>query len=275
MTNVTTKTTREWPIYVQGSDGLTYSHTEHVHESRECTKCHALCEKADREGETTTFCTVLEEFVPGEYACLEHQTLGEHGIGLKRPGVAVDAPSPSGAPAEYLDGIAWLLRVVKDHGVEALNTPENALRHARILLMAPQDYYDMLDKAAPGSGEQWRNWARGRVERHDHPKFFEALRRIDEEVELHGAEAVHGNPDFAGLFIQAFETAPPRYRAEAEAILAPAIPKATHVNDNGEPVFNPKQIADTLGIPVEKVHAFVDEHVDQSHLYTGNAHPIQ
>ncbi|WP_213957126.1 hypothetical protein [Variovorax sp. dw_954] len=268
---------REWPIYTEDEDGrLTHSHTERVHESRECIGCHALCEKPDEDGKPTTFCTVLDEVVPGgEYVCPEHQTPGEHRFGLKRSGVPVDAPSPAGSSVAWLDALAWMEHVVKTDGEAALHTPENEIKFARMLLIAPDDYYDMLEKVAPGSAEQWHNWARGHVERHDHPQFFEALRQIGEAVDLHSRDAVHGNPEYSALFVQAFETAPPRYRAEAEAILAPAIPKATHVNSAGEPVYSPEQIAEKLGVPVEDIRAFVDEHIDPSRLYTGIAHPIQ
>lgn len=277
MTNKTTQPMRSWPIYTENAAGeLLHSHTEHIHETRECTGCHALREKPDEDGKPTTFCSVLEEFVPGgEYVCPEHQTPGEHRFGLKRCSVPIDAPSPAGTSAAWLDAIAWMESVVKIGGEAALHAPDNEIRFARMLLIAPDDYYDMLEKTAAGSPEQWRNWARDRVERHDHADFFAALRQIGEAVDLHGCDAVHGNSEYGHLFVRAFETAPPRYRAEAEAILAPAMPKATHVNDAGEPVFSPEQIAEKLGVPVEDIRAFVDEHIGPRRLATGVTHLIQ
>ncbi len=259
MTPASTNTTRDIATAAPGD----------IHESRSCeTNCASYSlGKCQRHGWDLASMRIAR--------CTSHKTVGEHRFGLARPHAPVDAPSPAGTSAAWLDALAWMEHVVKTEGESALHTPENEIKFARLLLIAPNNYYDILEKTAPGSAEQWRNWARGCVERHDHADFFEALRRIGEAVDRHGHDAVHGNPEYAGLFIRAFEMAPPRYRAVAEAILAPVIPKATHVNSAGEPVYSPEQIAEKLGVTVEDIRVFVDEHVDPSRLYTGAVHPIQ
>lgn len=279
MTDSITKTikpVRSWPIYAEGNDGrFKYSHTEHVHESRECVNCHALCVKLDEDNEPTTFCKVLDEFVPGaEWVCPEHQTPGEHRFGLKRCSTSADAPGPGGSPAAFLSAIAWMEHLVKAEGDEALRTPENAISLARMMLIAPDSYYEELENLAGGSAAQWRNWALDQVERHDYPQFFEVMHQIGEAVDLYGREVVRSAPEHRELFARAFETAPPRYRAEAEKILAPCIPKATHVNDDGEPVYSLEQLASHLNVPVDEVREIADAHLDSDQVYGGTLHQL-
>lgn len=269
----TIKPVRAWRIDTEGDVGNT--RVVYIHESRECVNCHALCVKRDEDNEPTTFCKVLDEFVPGaEWVCPEHQTPGEHRFGLKRCSTSADAPGRDGSPAAFLGAIAWMEHLVKAEGDEALRTPENAIKLARTMLIAPDSYYEKLENLAGGSAAQWRNWALDQVERHDHPQFFAVMREIDEAIALYGRDVVRSAPEHRELFARAFKTAPPRYRAEAEKILAPCIPKATHVNDDGEPVYSLEQLASHLNVPVDEVREISEAHLDPDQMYGGTLHQL-
>lgn len=69
--------------------------------------------------------------------------------------------------------------------------------------------------------------------------------------------------------------APPRYRAEADVILPPALPKPTQVDQDGCPVFSLEQIVKKFGMPVEPVEALAEQHINLEPIYRGEVHAIQ
>ena len=77
------------------------------------------------------------------------------------------------------------------------------------------------------------------------------------------------------LIVELTGNAPPRYRAEAGAILKPALPKPTHVDQDGRPVFSFEQIAEKIGVAVEEVEALAGQHINPAALYRGEVHPIR
>lgn len=164
-------------------------------------------------------------------------------------------------------------------GDEGFETPEGQYIMARMLVVGGAEYVEILDSTWPGHGAEWAAWAPGFIqdfeERRDYPRFFELMQAIRAAIDEHGEEAVHGNPEYAGLFVEVMRAAPPRYRAEADVILKDVMPVATHCDDDGNPLFSAQQIADKFGAPVEEVEKLIAEHLDSGDLYAGPVHAIQ
>lgn len=94
-------------------------------------------------------------------------------------------------------------------------------------------------------------WAKVHIERRDYPEFFAMLAEIGRIREEQGEEATAA-PEHAELPMKMMHAAPPRYREEVEAILTEAMPAATHVTEEGQPVYSAQQLADKLGVPIEQ-----------------------
>ncbi len=251
-----------------------------IHPNRYCGNCFHLRSDVDPDEHPHGLCRrygwdLLDENIS---KCSSHASPGEQVIGLCRPAQPMDAPTDDGTSAAHLDALAEVL-----HFKEVGDTKSPDFLHSlcEMIEAAPQTYFDALEAAQAGSAAEWRQWSadhrawqQDQQDRRDYPDFFAALADLREIIDQHGEIAAH-DPEHVGIFIRPFESAPPRYRAEAEKILAPCAPTVTHVNDAGEPVFSLEQIGKTLGEPVEKLQAFVDEHLDAEKLYRGAVHPIQ
>jgi len=88
-----------------------------------------------------------------------------------------------------------------------------------------------------------------------HPKFLEAMAKVMELDALHGAEAAQKLPEHKALWRAIFDYAPPEFmelmREGAKEF--GLLPETKYANDAGEPVYSAEQIAEKLGIPVERV----------------------
>ena len=135
--------------------------------------------------------------------------------------------------------------------------------YADALLGAPASYWDAVDRLDPSVGPAMIAWAQGHVERRDYPEFFAMLAEIGRVRDDQGEEAAAAL-EHAELLMKMMHVAPPRYKAEGDAILAEALPTATHVDDHGRPVYSAQQIADTLGVPVEAIEAGIQHMEDVS-----------
>lgn len=91
-------------------------------------------------------------------------------------------------------------------------------------------------------------------------------------------ENAHSKAAFEALMKLA-RTAGPASAAQADILHAEhlgLIPKATHVDDQGQPVFSAEQLAAQVGGTVEDVRRFVEETgLRESDLYSGPVHPLQ
>jgi len=107
------------------------------------------------------------------------------------------------------------------------------------------------------------------------PRFWEAGRALRAIMEKEGKDAIH-KPEHAHLFVQMHKFAPEQFKLEMDAKIKELdlLPKATHVGEDGQPVYSSQQIADKHGISVEEVERFVAQ-ADPDDLYTGPAFPIQ
>ena len=124
----------------------------------------------------------------------------------------------------------------------------------------------------------WQEWARGIIERRDYPEFFALLGDMGRIRAEQGEEALH-EPEHADLFIKLMRSAPPSYWEVAEAILSDALPTATHVDENGQPVYSAQQIAEKFGASTKKVEADIQRLQEKGLLdgllYSGPVHPVQ
>lgn len=170
--------------------------------------------------------------------------------------------------------IAALEAMTPYQGLAECDAPA-ALRHelAEAVMAAPADFMNQHPEALGPILE----WARNSTERRDYPEFFALMaemRRIEAEE---GEEALHG-PEHLDLFTKLMESAPPRYRGEAETILADVLPTATHVNEDGQPLYSVQQIAEQFGVTPEAVEADIQRLQDNGMMeearYTGPVHPL-
>ncbi|MGJ7607143.1 hypothetical protein ACSFA7_22600 [Variovorax sp. LT1R20] len=264
-----------------GHANFTQAEPGTIHSSRYCGNCSHLRSDVDADEHPEGMCgrfgwDLLNEDIA---RCTGHQTDGEKVINLHRPARAMDAPTEWGTSAAYLDTLAEVLRF-KEAG--DTKSPDFLNSMCELIESAPQSYFDGLDAMQAGAAAEWRTWAvghrawlQGQQDRIDYPDFYQGLKEIGEAIALHGEDAVHGSPEYADLFADLMLCAPPRFKAEADRILGPLIPKATHVNDNGEPVYAVQQIAEKLGVPIERVEADIERFIAPERLHRGPTHPIQ
>lgn len=174
---------------------------------------------------------------------------------------------------ETLRTIADAVAAVEPHWTAGSPAPADLETElADVMLTTPMECIERADEQFPGLNlAALRQWAKMH---RDHARFFELLA----ELKAMGREAATA-PANSHLLIELYRTAPPLYREGADAILADALPKPTHVNDAGEPVFSAQEIADHFGKTpdevVEEVARLLDGLSDGDSLHTGNAHPLQ
>ena len=136
-----------------------------------------------------------------------------------------------------------------------------------------QDFKTM----APDLAQFLFAWAQDYIERRDYPEFFAALQDLRRIREEHGEVGLHTH-EHSPLFVKLYRFAPPRYKAGADAILEDALPAATHVDDQGQPVYSVRQVADKFDRTVEQVETDIRGISDvgvTGFLHSGPAHPIQ
>ena len=168
-------------------------------------------------------------------------------------------------PLEALDRVQAALEAARAYP-EGQHPPEVLNELADALQAAPESY-----RQHPGMDE-WMRWAQNHTERRQHARFFELLKQLnslDEDA-----------PEHTELFMQAMRCAPKQYMDAAAEIAADFMPQATHVNEQGQPMYSVEQIAQHFGKPVEQVQEDVqrlidDGHMDASSLHTGPVFPLQ
>jgi hypothetical protein len=187
-----------------------------------------------------------------------------------------NANNPEHVHPLYRALVAELNTLVQAHGEAVLNEPTNSLKFAHMLDYAPESYFSALEMQTPGAAKEFREWATDHIERHDYAEFFDLLNQVGDIRRADGRDALH-TPKHAGLFVRLMQMAPPRYRAVVDEIAEESglVPKPTHVNADGEPVFDLQQLADHLGTPVEDLRDFADQHIAADAMYRGIVYPIQ
>jgi hypothetical protein len=109
------------------------------------------------------------------------------------------------------------------------------------------------------------------------PRFWEAGYELQRIAAEEGKDAIH-KPQHAHLYAKLFKYAPEPLKSEMRAMAEQMnlVPKATHVTEDGRPVFSAEQLAETHGVSVEEVKLFIDDAgIDPEDIYTGPVHPLQ
>lgn len=151
-----------------------------------------------------------------------------------------------------------------------------ASEYADALLGAPASYWAEVERMDNSVGPAMIAWAQDYIERRDYPEFFAAMAEMNR---IHAEEGKGGaaTPEHAALFLKMMRNAPPRYWGEAEAVLSDALPTATHVDDQGQPVYSVQQIADKLGTTTEKIEAHIQDMKNTGLMddyHSGSVYPI-
>ena len=168
-------------------------------------------------------------------------------------------------PLQALDRVQAALEAAQAYP-EGQHPPEVLNELADSLQAAPESY-----RQHPGMDE-WMQWAQNHTERRQHARFFELLKELD-GVDLDA-------PEFTELFMQAMRCAPKQYMDAAAEIAADFMPQATHVNEQGQPVYSVQEIAQHFGKTEEEVQDDMqrlidDGHMDARSLHTGHVFPLQ
>ena len=168
-------------------------------------------------------------------------------------------------PLQALDRVQAALEAAQAYP-EGQHPPEVLNELADALQAAPESY-----RQHPGMDE-WMRWAQNHTERRQHARFFELLKQLnslDEDA-----------PEHTAIFMEAMRCAPKQYKDAAMQVTEEFLPQATHVNEQGQPVYSVQEIAQHFGKPVEQVQNDVqrlidDGHMDASSLHTGPVFPLQ
>lgn len=136
---------------------------------------------------------------------------------------------------------------------------------ADAVMTAPPEHLRAFDQASPAAEvQELVRWAQSYNERRQHARFFELLKQ------LKGMDA--GTPEFTELFKQAMRCAPQRYTDAALEVTDESLPQATHVDEQGQPVYSVEQIAQHFDKPVEQVHEDVQRLIDDGHIAASSLH---
>lgn len=109
------------------------------------------------------------------------------------------------------------------------------------------------------------------------PRFWAAGNELKRIAEEEGEDAIH-KPEHAHLYAKMLRFAPKDLRAEMEAKADELglIPKATHVKEDGSPVYSKEQLAAAHGVSIEEVDRFLAQvEIDPDDLYDGPVFPLQ
>lgn len=183
------------------------------------------------------------------------------------------------SPAQHLRRMADAITALTDYWPEHINSAPVALKNALAdaITSTPPAVLAQFDADhTEAEITALLEWAIDYTERRDYPRFFELL----EKLRAIGEQEAVNNPEHSLLFVELHRSAPPRYRQEADAILADALPPTTHVNDEGQAVFSIEQMAQHFDKTPEEVAADVDRLIadgliDPATLHTGPTHPLQ
>ncbi len=168
-------------------------------------------------------------------------------------------------PLQALDRVQAALEAAQAYP-EGQHPPEVLNELADALQAAPESYRQHPDV------KEWMQWAQNHTERRQHARFFELLKQLNSL----DADA----PEHTELFMQAMRCAPKQYKDAAMQVTEEFLPQATHVDEQGQPMYSVEQIAQHFGKPVEQVQDDVqrlidDGHMDARSLHTGPVYPLQ
>ncbi len=149
---------------------------------------------------------------------------------------------------------------------EGQHPPEVLNELADSLQAAPESY-----RQHPGMDE-WMQWAQNHTERRQHARFFELLKQ------LNSMDA--DTPEHTELFMQAMRCAPKQFMDAAAEIAADFMPQATHVNEQGQPVYSVQEIAQHFGKTEEEVQDDMQRLIEDGRLgaaclHDGPVYPLQ
>lgn len=113
---------------------------------------------------------------------------------------------------EYRTLLKEMLTDLREQGEAAIEKECHAFKLARMLTLAPESYYTLLEASNPGASKELRAWAANQIECHDDAEFFALLTRVGDIRRAEGDDALAG-PEHACLIVRMMRTAPPRYRA--------------------------------------------------------------
>lgn len=109
------------------------------------------------------------------------------------------------------------------------------------------------------------------------PRFWAAGNELQRIALEEGEDAIH-KPEHAHLYAKMLRYAPKDLREamEAKANELGLIPKATHVGEDGQPIFSKEQLAEAHGVSIEEVERFIAQaDIDPDDLYSGPVFPLQ
>ena len=168
-------------------------------------------------------------------------------------------------PLQALDRVQAALEAAQAYP-EGQHPPEVLNELADALQAAPESY-----RQYPGMDE-WMRWAQNHTERRQHAQFFELLKQ------LNSMDA--GTPEHTELFMQAMRCAPKQFMDAAAEIAADFMPQATHVNEQGQPVYSVQEIAQHFGKTEEEVQDDMQRLIEDGRLgaaclHDGPVFPLQ
>ena len=168
-------------------------------------------------------------------------------------------------PLQALDRVQAALEAAQAYP-EGQHPPEVLNELADALQAAPESY-----RQYPGMDE-WMRWAQNHTERRQHAQFFELLKQLNSL----GEDA----PEHTELFMQAMRCAPKQYMDAAMQVTEEFLPQATHVNEQGQPVYSVQEIAQHFGKTEEEVQDDMQRLIEDGRLgaaclHDGPVFPLQ
>ena len=176
--------------------------------------------------------------------------------------------------AQTLRRISNAIDALKPYWHDKDNVPDalsNELADA--VMTAPPEHLHAFDQASPAAEvQELVRWAQSYTERRQHARFFELLKQLnslDEDA-----------PEHTELFMEAMRCAPKQFMDAAAEIAADFMPQATHVNEQGQPVYSVQEIAQHFGKTEEEVQDDMQRLIEDGRLgaaclHDGPVFPLQ
>ena len=168
-------------------------------------------------------------------------------------------------PLKALDRVQAALEASQAYP-EGQHPPEVLNELADALQAAPESYRQHPDV------KEWMQWAQNHTERRQHARFFELLKQ------LNGIDP--DAPECTALLMEAMRCAPERYMDAAMQVTEEFLPQATHVNEQGQPVYSVQEIAQHFGKTEEEVQDDMQRLIEDGRLgaaclHDGPVFPLQ
>ena len=144
---------------------------------------------------------------------------------------------------------------------------------ADAVMTAPPEHLRTFDQASPADEvQELVRWAQNHTERRQHAQFFDLLKQ------LNSMDA--DTPEHTELFMQAMRCAPKQYMDAAMQAAEEFLPQATHVNEQGQPMYSVEQIAQHFGKTEEEVQDDMQRLIEDGRLgaaclHDGPVYPLQ